>query len=183
MTNQAIKLNSTIRDILVDETFDHFTVLQLRDSYVLKIDQPIELSAARSIVYQQILRLSDLGLLKKKVADNPRKSTYSKTEKFHQAQFITDTDNALPTSPQKNIDAAKVGKPQDAIKALKGKLNQYQVDLLSSIGESEEYMQLYKTLPDMKSHLEQKYHHARENSSKLLGQIKAVESVLSHFQA
>jgi len=70
----------------------------------------------------------------------------------------------------------------NSAKQLEESIKQYQVDLLSSIGESEEYMRLYVAFPKMKTHLETQYHQARERSSKLLGQIKAIKNILSHHQ-
>ena len=68
----------------------------------------------------------------------------------------------------------------DVIQQLKERLKQSEVDLLTSIGESEEYMRLYQSFPEMKADLESLYMLARENSSKLLGQVKAIKSVLAH---
>jgi len=55
----------------------------------------------------------------------------------------------------------------------------YQVDLLSSIGESEEYLRLHQTYPQLKAKLEPHYLKSRDVSSKILGKIRAIESVLA----
>jgi hypothetical protein len=78
------------------------------------------------------------------------------------------------------LSYAAVSSP--AIQQLEKRLKESEVDLLTSIGESEEYMRLYRSFPEMKTHLESQYLQARENSSKLLGQIKAIKSVLAHQQ-
>lgn len=69
-----------------------------------------------------------------------------------------------------------------AVQQLENRLKESKVDLLTSIGESEEYMRLYQSFPEMKAYLESQYLQARENSSKLLGQIKSIKSVLAHQQ-
>ena len=51
--------------------------------------------------------------------------------------------------------------------------------MMSAIGESEEYIQLLNQFPDMKPELSENYHLARNRSSKLLGQIKAIKTMLS----
>ena len=70
-----------------------------------------------------------------------------------------------------------------ALVKVEEQLKQYKVDLLASVGESEEYMRLYQTNPEFKTFLENEYHQAREQSSKLLGQIKALETVLEHYSS
>lgn len=73
-------------------------------------------------------------------------------------------------------------KKSNAINQLEERLKQSEIDLFTSIGESEEYMRLYQSFPDMKVHLESQYLQARETSSKLLGQIKAIKSAITHQQ-
>ncbi|MGR5153194.1 response regulator [Photobacterium swingsii] len=181
----SIVINEHIYNILMDEQFDNFTVLQLRDIYLSSKETTINIVEARKIVYRQILRLLKLGLLEKKEAERPRKPTYTKTALFHEAKLqprvkITQSEQALSMPDSIKQDVAE--KAQNVIQQLDKMLKQYQVDLLASIGESEEYMRLYESLPEIKSHLEMQYHQARERSSKLLGQIKAIKTVKSHYQ-
>nr|SHO15915.1 Putative uncharacterized protein [Moritella viscosa]SHO19036.1 Putative uncharacterized protein [Moritella viscosa] len=60
------------------------------------------------------------------------------------------------------------------------RLQQCEIDLIKSIAESEEYMRLYESLPDLKEHLESNYLKSREYCSKLSGQIQAIKSVISY---
>ena len=185
MSNVSVAINEHIYNILMDEQFDNFTVLQLRDIYLSCKETTINMVEARKIVYRQILRLLKLGLLEKNEVERPRKPTYSKTALFYEAELqprvkITQSEQAKIVPDSIKQDVAE--KPQNVIQKLEKMLKQYQVDLLASIGESEEYMRLYETLPEMKSHLEMQYHQARERSSKLLGQIKAIKTVKSHYK-
>jgi len=185
MSNVSIAINEHIYSILMDEQFDNFTVLQLRDIYLSCKETTTSMVEARKIVYRQILRLLKLGVLEKNEAERPRKPTYAKTALFYEAELqprvkITQSEqaNIMPDSIKQDV----TDKHHNVIQKLEEKLKQYQVDLLASIGESEEYMHLYETLPEMKSHLEMQYHQARERSSKLLGQIKAIKTVKSHYK-
>ena len=91
--------------------------------------------------------------------------------------ILQDAEEAAPTeSPTRNTEKG------NAIQQLEEHLKQSEIDLLASIGESEEYMRLYQFFPDMKAHLESQYLQARETSSKLLGQIKAIKSAITHLQ-
>lgn len=177
MSKISIKINARLHTILQDENFDDFQVTQLRDAYLASSIANQNIIEVRKYIYRQILRLVKKGLLLKKGA-NSKSTVYQKSALFFEANFIIQntTDSRVskpePITPGTNI----------AIQRLEERLKQSEVDLLTSIGESEEYMRLYKSFPEMKVHLESQYLQSRENSSKLLGQIKAIKSVLAHQQ-
>lgn len=164
--------------ILQDESFNNFQVVQLRDAFLADSTNKQSVSEAYKFIYRQVSRLVKKGILKKNKNEDSKNATYQKTQQFYQTNFVINerSDNDRP--PEKLLDNTE----QDAVQQLKERLKQSEVDLLTSIGESEEYMRLYKSFPEMKDHLESLYMLARENSSKLLGQIKAIKSVLSHQQ-
>lgn len=178
MSKPSIKINAQLNAILQDENFDDFNVTQLRDAYLAMsstVEEPIE---ARKYVYRQILRLVKKGLLLKKGTKNSKTLVYQKSELFFFAKFIVKS-TAVTIANQAKPTAIITS---NAIQQLEERLKESEVDLLTSIGESEEYMRLYQSFPEMKVHLESQYLQARENSSKLLGQIKAIKSVLAHQQ-
>ncbi|WP_036798619.1 hypothetical protein [Photobacterium marinum] len=179
MSNKPIKINQYLYFILMDDQFDNFTVIEMRDAYLSKFDNHLDTTEARKIVYRQILRLQRRGLLEKNGANNARDSRYKKTALFYESDLQPHPKDASPVRQINNcghIDECK----DPVIQQLKERLKQCEVDLLTSIGESEEYMRLYESFPEMKEHLESQYLQARENSSKLLGQIKAIKIVLTH---
>jgi hypothetical protein len=51
--------------------------------------------------------------------------------------------------------------------------------MMSAIGESEEYLRLLRAFPEIKNILSHNYELAKNNSSKLLGKIKAISATLS----
>ncbi|MDO6642094.1 response regulator [Shewanella sp. 5_MG-2023] len=174
MSKISMKICTRLHTILQDESFNNFRVSQLRDAYLAISPTNKDSVEVRKYVYRQILRLVKKGLLLKKGTKNSKRITYQKSDLFHEASFISER---------------KVNKPELtnastrlAVQQLEKRLKESEVDLLTSIGESEEYMRLYQSFPEMKTHLESQYLQARENSSKLLGQIKAIKSVLAHQQ-
>ncbi|MXR69573.1 response regulator [Shewanella sp. JBTF-M18] len=176
MSKPSIKINAQLYSILQDENFDNFSVTRLRDAYLAMsstIEEPIE---ARKYVYRQIHRLVKKGLLLKKGTKNSKRIVYQKSELFFETKFIV--QNTTAATANQNTSAPST--TNHAIRQLEERLKESEVDLLTSIGESEEYMRLYQSFPEMKAHLESQYLQARERSSKLLGQIKAIKSVLSH---
>ncbi len=176
MSHKSISINEHIYSILKDESFNNFTVTQLRDRYMAELSQPIDSVEARQIVYRQVLRFSRQRIFQKEAANNARESTYRKTPKFFKTRFkirLINKHSALnsESSPRINVDSLVL---------IEGQLKQYKVDLLASVGESEEYMRLYQSNPELKTLLESEYLQARDQSSRLLGQIKALDTVLRH---
>ena len=179
-SNVSVLINEHLYHALTDQQFDNFTVLELRDVYLSRCKRKNTSDEARKLVYRQIFRLMRLGLLEKHPAESVRQTTYTKTKLFHQEKIRPRKEKIKPDSKPSPKFIHKASGNDDVITKLEENIKQYQVDLLASIGESEEYMRLYETFPQMKTHLEIQYHQARERSSKLLGQIKALKNVLSH---
>jgi len=170
------KIDQFLYRLLVEKSLDKFTVLNLRDAYIRESQVPISPKEARNRVYALIHRYTKQGLLVKETKQNSRESIYSKTSQFHCTEFYH--SSSKNTDDKRNIYSNST----QSIGEIEKKLDQYQVDLLASIAESEEYMKLYETNPELKEALEPNYHQAREQSSKLLGQIKALKAVISHYE-
>ena len=58
-----------------------------------------------------------------------------------------------------------------------------EVDMLTAIGESEEYQRLLKQFPILSPYIEDDYSRSKVTSSKLLGRIKAITLALEHVNA
>ena len=184
MKQLAVKIDPFLFSVLKKESFNNFTVTLLRDEYLAELGPNHDSTDAGKFIYRQILRFVRLGLLKKESAKNIRESKYSKTSKFAQTKFENRSihqakkANTTITSVSNNENGNKL---DSALNKIEEQLKQYNVDLLASVGESEEYMRLYKSNHEFKTLLETQYHQAREQSSKLLGQIKALNTVINHF--
>ncbi len=177
MKQPTVKIDPYLLSALNKEPFNNFTVTQLKDAYLAELGPNHDLIEARKFTYRQVLRFVRLGLFKKKAADKRKESKYFKTTKFNQTQF-----EARSIHKAKKLSTSSNNKQHNsALIQIEEQLKQYKVDLLASVGESEEYMRLYKSNPEFKSLLENEYHQAREQSSKLLGQIKALKTVLTHY--
>lgn len=177
--DKKVKLDSILISILKKESFDSFTVIELRNKYMNESKEDLCASETRKFIYKQILRLVNLGLLVKKGIKNSQDSTYKKTSLFGHASLEI---NSRPLSIARNKQAQPsevIVIESDTLKTLRNTLKEYQVDMMASIGESEEYIRLFAAYPEMKVQLKSQYHIARERSSKLLGQIKAIETVIS----
>ncbi|PCI72676.1 MAG: hypothetical protein COB38_03635 [Gammaproteobacteria bacterium] len=173
MAIKTVPVDHVVESIIIKESFNNFTVTQFRDAYISKVN--MEPNSARKLVYRQVLRFMRIGLLEKKADANAQHSTYRKTPKFYKAQF-------KGRSFKKKVEnKTAVSRKFIKLNTIKEQLKQYQIDFLASVGESEEYMKLYESNPEFKTLLESEYHLSRDQSSRLLGQIKALKTVLLHY--
>ena len=115
---------------------------------------------------------TQLSLIEKIGEKNSQKAIYKKTVIFNTVSFEKKVNGISQKSSQKNVKS-------EHLLPLEAHLKAYQVDMMASIGESEEYIRLFEQFPELKEQLSEKYHLARDQSSKLLGQIKAIKTVLS----
>ena len=176
-----IKMNVLLTKILEDETFDKFTVVKLRDEYLQHSQVPLCSNEARKYVYKHIVRLVKFGVLIKSGKKNSHKIIYKKTDLFNEVNFISEASQAPPkASDKKPLLISNENKLENSsVEKLEETLKEYKVDMMSAIGESEEYIRLLDSVPEMKEQLREKYHLARDKSSKLLGKIKAIQTIIA----
>lgn len=174
---KKIRLDSLLIPILKKDSFDSFTVIELRNEYLHHSKDKLCPLETRKFVYKQILRLVNLGVLVKNGKKNSQDSVYKKTNLLREISI--EENNKVSIIPMDKVDTFS-GNIVDkkTLQQLEKKLNEYQVDMMSSIGESEEYIRLYESYPEMKDRLKTSYHLARDRSSKLLGRIKAIETTI-----
>lgn len=177
MTPQNVKIDPIFLEALNMDSLKSFNVKQLRDLYIKKHPEPIDSSQARKFVYKQLCRFVKIGLLKKSGSKGSHEIRYSKTERFFSVQF-----QCLNTTKLEQ-EQITIQSHLTLIEKLDSKIKQYQVDIASAIGESEEYMQLFSEFPELKVLLEQQYLIARDNSSKLLGKIKALNNIKNTIES
>jgi len=170
----SLKVTTSIYSIFITDDLNNFTVSELRSAY-MKITGEIDSVISRKIVYRQILRLQKLGMLEKIDSENVKEHRYNKTSVFYQTGLRTDERKCRQISLTLAESPAKI-----TSSLLDERLKQCEVDLIASTAESDEYKALYKSLPELKQQLESNYLISREQSSKLLGQIKAIKNAISY---
>lgn len=174
-------LLTPIYQALVVEGLDQFTVKGLRDAYIKFMnlsEGSDEAKDAHKKVYRQIVRLQRNDLIEK-VLHSDGSRQYRKTPKFHETNFV---EKCLPTTCDE--DPAKSAFSHHPIASrvlseLKLTARKYHVDLMTTIAEKEEYHRLTKEYPAIRHLFDNDYQEAREKSSKLLGQLKAIETVIT----
>ncbi|EAS40742.1 response regulator [Photobacterium profundum] len=172
MEKQVFKINEKMHALLIVSKMDEFTVLELRDAYLNRNRNEVCKIEARKFVYRQITRLLQKGLLLKQEGNTVRNVIYKKTDLFNKSTIVLLNLSEEQSAP--NVSAV--------ISFLQAELQQYQVDLSSSIAESEEYQRLHEKLPELKPQIEIYFMQAREKCSRLLGQVTAIETILTDYK-
>ncbi|WP_259400091.1 hypothetical protein [Pseudoalteromonas sp. SG45-5] len=175
LSEQKIKLEVFLKiDVLVAQiikapNFDNFTTSDVRSSYItLKNDPSLDRVIVRKKLYAELLKLVKKGWLNKKSTGRKGFTRFSKTELF---------DSECLNILQVNKPISKMFK-EDKNKNLTAKLNLYKADLLLNIGESEAYKELYSEFPELVDEIQPQFNKARDNNTRILGKIRAIESLL-----
>lgn len=184
-SKKKMSLVSPIYLILVKGGLDQFTVRELRDAYLRCLELPATKDTKREAyhtVYRHMQTLLRNDFVEKTNGDDGT-TRYQKTLKFHETPFVEKSSPKLEkVKGMTSTVVATAEVPSIANCALIATLQhmayQYQVDLLAAIGESEEYQRLAKEHPTIKHLFDTDQRVAREKSSKLLGQLKAIETVI-----
>lgn len=173
-----IKMNVYLVKILEKEFFNHFSISQLTDAY-LDISEGSNAIETRKFIYKQILRLLKYKVLYKNGVKNSRNTIYNKTDLFKSVTFINKTADKILSTQIVNLPKLPSEDTSTLKHQLEKTLQQYKADMLSAIGESEEYIKLFNSFPEMKSVLSENYRSASDMRSKLLGKIKAINITIS----
>ncbi|MGV8837807.1 MAG: hypothetical protein ACWA6V_17115 [Cellvibrio sp.] len=155
-----------------------FTVHDLTEAY---LNDPACLhsskKAARQFVYRNMLRLIDNGNLTRVVVEGGW-PLYRLTPQFFtkssKPSVLTPTVST-PEAPPIKAPTSKNNPRQN----LQERLNQHKLEMLSAMGETEEYDAICSEMPDLRDDVQPLYNQSRDKCSKLLGRVKALESLLA----
>ncbi|MDR7089218.1 MULTISPECIES: hypothetical protein [unclassified Cellvibrio] len=130
--------------------------------------------AARQFVYRNMLRLIDNGELTKVVVDSGwplyRLTPLFKTQECA-TTIVTTAPSAAPVRATVTNDIPR--------QSLQERLNRHKLEMLSAMGETEEYDAICSEIPELQDDIQPLYNQSRDKCSKLLGRVKALESLLA----
>ncbi|WP_350544875.1 hypothetical protein [Pseudoalteromonas sp. 5-MNA-CIBAN-0065] len=170
-----MKFDPLVAQIIVAPNFDNFTTSDVRSAYLtLKNDFSLVPTAVRRSIYAELLKLVKKGWLKKVVSNKKGFTRFNKTENFN-VEVITHLASAMSITIAEKADNKHV--------LLLGKLNHYKAELLLNLGESEAYKELYLESPELVDELQPQYNKARDNNTRILGKIRAIEGLLKQNEA
>lgn len=167
-----MKLDPVVAQIIVVESFDNFTTADVRTAYLaLKNDVSLEPTSVRRKVYAELLKLVKKNWLNKVIPNKKGFTRFSKTTLFDFKKLQLNTEHESKNSITR-IDNKK--------EQLFDKLNVYKSELLLNMGESEAYKELYSEFPELIDEIQPKYNKARDNNTKILGKIRAIEGLMNN---
>ncbi len=170
-----MKLDETFKFIVSNPKLDHFSTVEIRTAYLI-VNNECKLSAseARRFVYAELIKLLKKGWLKKVTSKKKGITRFVKTELFNIPYPFTNlTVLSSKTTPTEIT-------PVESYQELSCRLQDYKNDLLEGLGEAEEYRALRNEFPHMHDELQPKYNRIRETNSRLLGKIKAIETLIKN---
>jgi hypothetical protein len=170
----VLKLDPLVIQIIVATHFDNFTTSDVRSSYMtLKNDPLLDPVDVRRKLYGELLKLVKKGWLNKKPSRGKGFTRFSKTELF-------DIRALNEFSAEKTTIKPVI---QDKQQTLIDKLKYYKTELLLNIGETDAYKELYTELPELVDEIQPQYNIARDNNTKILGKIRAIESLMKQDES
>ncbi len=174
--SQPLSVDKILIELLRQRSDTPFSNTSIRDMYLLQIPevQRPSRNQVRKYIYRELLRLE-----KAKVIDRYEGSTGRGCKFIYRSN---NQDISLEAKPSPfsaaygHVESSMDGETQ---RALQEELSKRKVELIASIGEAEEYQRLYNKYPALRSAVKAQYLESRERSTKLLGQLRAVESVIT----
>lgn len=177
MPKRLNKSYPTLREFLSANDLDGFSVLELRDLYVDEwgTGEFANKSALRKWLYRHLCYLEEKGLLVRSNQENEKPARYKRA-----GQLLVTFDTEGETSQRDS--GSSPTKPASSVEKLKARQGQYQVDMLACQGECKEYEQIAQEFPELTERVRPMYRRARERSSKLFGQLRAISNLLQHSE-
>ncbi|UUA74939.1 hypothetical protein [Cellvibrio sp. QJXJ] len=136
--------------------------------------------AARQFVYRNMLRLIDSGDLTRVVVDGGWPQYRLTPQFFARSKSVIAISSSSPLVKEEAQAAVNVEsvKP-DPRQSLRERLNHHKLEMLTAMGETEEYDAICKEIPELRDQVQVLYNSSRDKCSKLLGKVKALESLLA----
>ncbi|WP_321529019.1 hypothetical protein [Sedimenticola selenatireducens] len=156
--------------LLNSDHFEHFTAMELRDAYLEQGDHEEEDGKkVRQFIYRNIIKLEREGFLERLESAGNGKPRYQVTQRLKALYY---EDNIGKPSNSAELDGVT--------RSLQDKLHQYRVEMLTAIGEAEEYDAICRELPQIRGEIQDLYDQARDRCSKTLGRVRALEIIISN---
>jgi len=194
MKQDLFEFDRQLHSLLCEHFPRDFTTRQLRDAYAALLPpSSFRLADVRVYVYEQIRRLIRVGWVEMADQRQKRDQVFRVMEMPLRLQLVlvdgnfsvtVDSLDALADEEREltsSVPSSKEG--QDDRTRLQVMLKETRLDLLSSLGETERYNQLFEEIPHLKGRFEGVYLEARDRSSKLLGHVRAIEHTLKTISA
>lgn len=181
MDKKTLKVAPEFYTVLVEQQLDNFTIMELRDAIIDVTPSDSELSPQQQQkrAYRLVHRLIKKSLFSasKKIGTHIR---YGRTAEFTKVRLqAKGTPIEKTKTPTSNLSATHAAKRYE----LQRLLDEYQVELLSALEETNEYKRLNQKMPELSTLLEPMHLETREKSSRAFGKIEAVKKVMNSLES
>ncbi|WP_431474582.1 hypothetical protein RVM24_19000 [Marinobacter sp. KM021] len=173
---QPLYVDNILIELLREQSDTPFSNTEIRDMYIARIpqDERPNGNQLRKHIYRELLRLESAKIIERHEGSTGRGCKF-----IYRSEQKSISLEAKP-SPFKTADGqVESSMDVETQRALQEELSNRKVELIASIGEAEEYQRLYQKYPALRSAVKVQYLESRERSTKLLGQLRAVESVIT----
>jgi hypothetical protein len=175
---QSLRVDKILIELLRKQSDTPFSTTSIRDLYILQIPeaQRPRRNQLRKDIYRELLRLESAEVIKRHGGSTGRGCTFIFCPE-HSGVELEAKPSPFETSDPHVASLMDVGTQR----ALQEELFQRRIELVASIGEAEEYQRLYNKYPALRGTVKGQYLGSRERSTKLLGQLRAVETVITQI--
>ena len=165
------KCKNEVYEIFQNLKCEEFTIGQVLDVYMAApFREHTDLKIARQYIHRSILKLVSTGELIK-ISTGGRRHKYRATNQFN-------SRDVEAKSAPKDSRAGDLIRKVAIKESLTERLHHQKLQLLTALGEAEEYDAIYKDMPEMQEQIQTLYNESRDKYSKLLGKVKAIESLI-----
>jgi hypothetical protein len=176
---KRIRIDQILLQLLEQGNGNPFSTPDIRDLYVARLSHPQKLdpNSIRKHIYRQLLRLESIGILTRHRGEKGRGCKFI----YRGAPMGVSLDAKPSPFAQLKDEESEASMDPATLQGLKEELSRRKVELVASIGEAEEYQRLYNKFPALqhKYMVRAQYIESRDRSTKLLGQLRAVETILA----
>lgn len=188
MKTRICSLDQRLYHLLMQDDFSTFTMVRVRDAYAESIQNfNFEISVLRKYLYSHVKRMIKNGWVQRDPVRRKRGQVYHVLEKPSdlRVKLISPGFEARLGAMTGATSVSLLDGPEDEPKqactqmaVLEAQHKETRLDMLSSLGEAEKYKSLMEELPQLADTLKAEYLEARNRSSRLLGQLRALEKTL-----
>lgn len=170
---KSLKVKSELASVLSTFVGRTFTVDHLTEAYLNNSEgRHSSKKAARQFVYRNMLRMIKTGALTRVVVDGG-------WPLYQLTPTLTAVDTPISSEQSKSLQISDTQNFKAVShRNLHDRLKRYRLEMLSAMGEAEEYDTICGDIPELRDEIQPLYNQSRDNCSKLLGRVKALESVL-----
>lgn len=187
MKERVVRIDRIICKIIQSPLHTSFTITELRKEYIRCMPENSSISPTKiqRFVYKQVGRLVRLGWVSRsgkhmsrniqyRVMELPNGITLKPTESLIAQDLHSEPSISTHSTNHNSSKALETISLHD----IEAKLSKVRMDFIATLGEAETYKAILAEHPCLREKLEDTYHLSRNQSSNLMGQLRALEQTV-----